>query len=505
MSWNALLPLMTLLTSLVTGLIIFPVPERRHGLRNVLSMSGATVKLLLVFTMLRGVFYGNAYVLRLPLLPGNDLVLHADPLAMLFVTLSALLWLLTTIYTIGYLRQSPNQSRFFGFFGLCVSSTVGIAMAGNLMTFFMFYELLTLTTYPLVVHRGTTVAIEAGNTYLKYTLSGGVLLLVGIVWLQSLAGTIEFAPGGALGHLTNPAQPALVVIFAIFMAGFGVKAAIFPLHGWLPTAMVAPAPVSALLHAVAVVKAGAFGIIRTVYDVYGISLVDELGVGPPLAAAAAFTIIYGSLRALVQDNLKRRLAYSTVSQLSYIVLGVALIGPVATVGGIVHLVHQGLMKITLFFCAGNFAETLGIHRVSRLDGIGRRMPLTMICFTLAAFGMIGVPPLAGFVSKWYLGLGALQAGQTWVLAVLAASTLLNAAYFLPILHRGWFREPVTEYDRTAGAGEADWHLLLPTLCAAFFALVSGLAAGAPLSPRSWVIRITTEAYRLLEHLHWVQP
>jgi multicomponent Na+:H+ antiporter subunit D len=495
-SWAAALPLLTVLTSLLTGLIIFLIREDRHGTRNLLNMTGATVKLAFVFVMLRGVFQGREYEFRIPLLPETDLVLRADHLAMLFVTLSALLWFLTTIYAIGYLRRSPEQSRFFGFFGLCVSSTVGIAMAGNLLTFFIFYELLTLTTYPLVVHRGTVEAIEAGKTYLKYTLSGGVLLLLGIVWLQLLAGTVAFSPGGTLETLPPSSKPALVGIFVLLMTGFGVKAALVPLHGWLPVAMVAPAPVSALLHAVAVVKAGAFGIIRTIYDVYGIVLVDDLGLGPPLAAVAAFTIIYGSLRALVQDNLKQRLAYSTVSQLSYIVLGVAVIGPLASVGGIVHLVHQGLMKITLFFCAGNYAETLGIHRVSRLDGVGRRMPLTTIAFTLAAFGMIGVPPLAGFVSKWYLGLGALQSGQPWVLAVLAVSSLLNAAYLLPILHRAWFREPLEQWERATGAWEADWRLLVPTLCGACFSLLSGLAAGAALSPRSWVLTITTEAYRL---------
>jgi multicomponent Na+:H+ antiporter subunit D len=313
-----------------------------------------------------------------------------------------------------------------------------------------------------------------------------------------LAGTVEFTAGGVLDSLPPSERPALVAIFALFIAGFGVKAALVPLHSWLPAAMVAPAPVSALLHAVAVVKAGAFGIIRTVYDVYGISLVDDLGLGTPLAAAAAFTIIYGSLRALVQDDLKKRLAYSTVSQLSYIVLGAALIGPLSTVGGIVHLVHQGLMKITLFFCAGNLAETLGLHRVSRLDGVGRRLPLTMIAFTLASFGMIGVPPLAGFVSKWYLGLGALQSGHLWVLAILAGSSLLNAAYFLPILHRAWFRRPRERWDEAPATGEADWRLLVPTLCAALAALISGLAAKAALSPLSWVLRITAEAYRLLE-------
>ena len=205
--------------------------------------------------------------------------------------------------------------------------------------------------------------------------------------------------------------------------------------------MVAPAPVSALLHAVAVVKAGAFGIVRVVYDVYGVEFAASLGLLVPLGVAAAVTIIYGSVRALSQDHLKKRLAYSTVSQVSYIALGTAIVGPIATIGGVVHLVHQGLMKITLFFAAGNYAETLGIHKVSEMNGVGKRMPGTTLAFSVGALGMVGIPPVAGFVSKWYLGLGAVEVGvAAWVMPILIASSLLNAAYFLPILYRAWFLE-----------------------------------------------------------------
>ena len=225
----------------------------------------------------------------------------------------------------------------------------------------------------------------------------------------------------------------------LLVLGLGVKAALVPLHGWLPQAMVAPAPVSALLHAVAVVKAGAFGIVRVVYDVYGVEFAADLNLLLPLGVMAAVTIIYGSIKALSQDNLKKRLAYSTVSQVSYIALGTATLGPIATIGGVVHLVHQGVMKITLFFAAGNYAETLGVHKVSEMNGVGRRMPGTTLAFTVGALGMIGIPPVAGYVTKWYLGLGALEAGAAaWVLPVLIISSLLNAAYFLPILYRAWF-------------------------------------------------------------------
>jgi len=496
MSWDAGLPLLVLASSLLPGLVIFFLPEERTVTRTSLNLAGAVLKLVLVGVMIRGVFYGDHYETRLPLLPGLDLVLRADPLSMLFVVLSSVLWLVTTIYAVGYLEGSPNRSRFFGFFSLCVTATVGVALAGNLITFVLFYELLTLVTYPLIVHRGTEQARRAGRTYLIYTVAGGALLLIGTVWLYTLTGTLEFTARGFLSGLDESQHRFLVVIFVLLIGGLGVKAALVPLHGWLPQAMVAPAPVSALLHAVAVVKAGAFGIVRVVYDVYGIQFAASLGVTLPLAIVAAVTIIYGSMRALFQDDLKRRLAFSTVSQVAYIVLGIAVVGPIATIGGLVHLVHQGVMKITLFFCAGNLAETLGIHKVSEMDGVGRRMPWTMAAFTVGVFGMIGVPPLAGFVSKWYLGLGALDAGQDWVIFILAGSSLLNAAYFLPVVYAAWFKAPAGTWatERSFRQREAVWWLLAPPVVTALLTLALGLLALAPFSPLQWAHFITTLEY-----------
>ncbi|MAT65447.1 MAG: proton-conducting membrane transporter [Gammaproteobacteria bacterium] len=495
MSPGSWILLAVLASSLLPGLVIFAIAERRVALRTGLNLLGAVSKLLLVGWMLWGVAHGHAFELRLALLPGLDFVLRAGPLALLFVTLSSALWLLTTLYAIGYLEGSPHRSRFFGFFSLCVTASVGVALAGNLLTFLLFYELLTLSTYPLVVHRGTEAARRAGQSYLAYTLTGGALLLAGTLWLYSLAGTLEFTATGFVHGLVDDHRGALILIFWLLIAGVGVKAALVPLHGWLPQAMVAPAPVSALLHAVAVVKAGAFGIVRIVYEVYGVELAADLGVALPLAALAAITILYGSLRALYQDDLKRRLAFSTVSQVSYIALGVAIAGPIATIGGLVHLVHQGLMKITLFFCAGNLAETVHIHRISEMDGVGRRMPWTMGAFTLAAFGMIGLPPVAGFVSKWYLGLGAMQAGQDWVVLVLAGSSLLNAAYFLPILHRAWFRAPAGNgFAPAVGGRETGWLLLWPPVITAAMSLGAGLLAFIPFSPLEWVQFIARQEF-----------
>jgi len=485
---NTLIPLFALLTSLLASVIIFALPEKGHRLRTSVNLAAAGLKLILVGVMVWGIFHGQSFEFAFTMLPGVQFVLRADALSMLFAGLSAVLWLLTTIYAVGYLEDSPNRSRFFGFFSLCVASTMGIALAGNLFTFFLFYEMLTLSTYPLVLHRGTRQALKAGRNYIIYTLTGGAVLLLAIAWLHGLVGDLPFRPGGHFSGLEPELQGPLTLVFVLLIAGLGVKAALVPLHGWLPQAMVAPAPVSALLHAVAVVKAGAFGIVRVVCEIYGLEAASQMGLLSGLALVSAITIIYGSTRALYQLDLKRRLAFSTISQVSYIILGVSLFGPVGVAGGLVHLVHQGIMKITLFFCAGNYAETLGVHRIDELDGAGRRMPGTSVAFTLGAFGMIGAPPLAGFVTKWTMGTGALAVGMDWVVVVLVVSSLLNAAYFLPILHRIWFagQQQAWPHERRWGRLETSAWLLWPPLITAVALIVIGLLASMPFSPLSWV-------------------
>ncbi|MDK1310693.1 complex I subunit 5 family protein [Pseudoalteromonas ardens] len=496
MMWQSTLPLLILLSALASGVAIFFVSDSKPKLRKTLNFLGAFTCVALILVMISGVYQGQVFETRLPLLPNMDLVLHADALSLLFVALSGFLWLLTTIYAIGYLEQSPNRSRFFGFFSLCVFATIGVALAGNLITFLIFYELLTLTTYPLVVHKGNKASLAAGRKYLIYTMLGGASLLAGVVWLKALAGSLDFTATGLLASMPHLDPLHLKVIFALIIIGLGVKAALVPLHGWLPAAMAAPAPVSALLHAVAVVKAGAFGIVRVVYDVYGVEFAQELGLTIILAVMASITIVYGSTRAVFQDDLKRRLAYSTVSQVSYIALGTAIAGPIATIGGIAHLVHQGLMKITMFFCAGSIAETLGVTKVSQMNGAGKRMPLTMLAFSLAVLGMIGIPPAAGFISKWYLGTGALEAGFYWVLGVLIISSLLNAIYFLPILYAAWFKPQQEAWpkEQPRGRFETHWMLMLPPIVTAILALSAGLFADAQFSPLNWVKLIAAREY-----------
>lgn len=496
MTWENTLPLLLVLTSLVPGFIIFFLDEEDFNMRTALNMIGAISKLILIGFMIDGLIRGTEYETRLPLLPGIDLVLRADTLSILFIILSGTLWLVTTIYAIGYLEQSPNRSRFFGFFSLCVSATMGIALAGNLVTFLIFYEMLTLCTYPLVVHKGTDYALKGGRTYLLYTLTGGAVLLIAVVWVNVLVGPVEFASGGVLNPFVEQHADILRLLFFLFIIGLGVKSALVPLHGWLPRAMVAPAPVSALLHAVAVVKAGAFGIVRIVYDFYGIKLSQELNLLLPLLIIACLTVIVGSLFAVFQNDLKKRLAYSTVSQVSYIMVGIALFGPLGSTGGLMHLVHQGVMKITLFFGAGNFAQTLGVSKVSEMDGIGRRMPITMSTFTIGALGMIGIPPTAGFITKWYLGSGAIQADAAWVIGVLMMSSLLNAMYFLPILYRAWFKPQREEWDekRLGGRFETDFALLLPPILTGLFTILLGLLANVSFGLLFWVDLIVSQEY-----------
>ncbi|MCC6002372.1 MAG: monovalent cation/H+ antiporter subunit D family protein [Pararhodobacter sp.] len=490
-----LLPLFILLTSLLAAPVLFSLPERAARLRTGINLGMAGLKVALVAWLSLKVSQGVIYDLRFELLPGLEFKLQADPLAILFIALSAVLWLITTIYSVGYLEHGPHRARFFGFFSLCVAATVGIALSGNLFTFLLFYELLTLATYPLVIHRGTAEALRAGRIYLIYTLAGGLVLLLGTLGLWVLAGTTDFVPGGVLAYVVAVNPLAAQLLFVVLIGALGVKAALFPFHVWLPIAMVAPAPVSALLHAVAVVKAGAFGIMRVVYEVFGIETAQALGVTAPLAVLAGVTIIYGSLKAITQDDIKKRLAYSTVSQVSYITLGVALASPLAAVGALAHLIHQGLMKITMFMVAGNLAEGLGVKRVSQMDGVGRAMPGSMLAFTLAALGMIGLPPLAGFVSKWYLAQGGLEAGQAWVIELLLGSSLLNAIYFMPMLHRAWFRDAAPETTGAPGRPRIGWMLAVPPAATAALVLIAGGFANAPFSPLEWTRFIVAIEYQ----------
>jgi multicomponent Na+:H+ antiporter subunit D len=375
------------------------------------------------------------------ILPGVDFGFKVDAFGLIFAITSASLWILVSFYSIGYMRSLHEhaQTRYYFCFALAILGAEGVAMSANLFTMFIFYEILTISTYPLVAHDQTEEALFAGRKYLAYLLTAGVFFLAAVLITYSFVDTTDFMNGGIL-TIEAASRSALMVLFLFFMLGF-MKAAWMPFHSWLPTAMAAPTPVSALLHAVAVVKAGVFGIIRVVCYIYGVDLMAELGLGVALAAVASFTMIAASLFAIAQDNLKKRLAYSTISQLSYIIFGVALLSPMGINGAMLHIPFHGFMKITLFLCAGSIMVASGKKNISELAGIGRVMPFTMFAFTVGALGMCGAPPICGFVSKWFLCLGTLQAQELALLAVILISSLLDVVYFFPIIYTAFFNKP----------------------------------------------------------------
>lgn len=371
--------------------------------------------------------------------PGLSIAFHLEPLGLVFALLASGLWIITTIYSIGYMRgnSEKNQTRFYLFFAISIASTMGIAFAANLFTLFIFYEALTLCTYPLVTHKQNNEAQSGGRTYLGILLSTSILFFLTamvVTWIQ--AGTLDFLPGGILEGKLD--QLGALLLFTLFMFGIG-KAALMPFHRWLPAAMVAPTPVSALLHAVAVVKAGVFSVLKISVYIFGIDFIATQHAADLILWIAVATMIIASVIALTKDNLKARLAYSTISQLSYIVVGAALASPVAALGGALHLVTHAFGKITLFFCAGAIYTATKYTQISQLNGLGHKMPFTFSAYLIAAFSVIGLPPLIGSWSKWFLIEGSISTQNYIVLFFFALSTLLNCAYLLPIALRGFFK------------------------------------------------------------------
>ncbi|MFA5896907.1 MAG: proton-conducting transporter membrane subunit, partial [Thermoplasmata archaeon] len=481
----------TVLTPFVGAAAVLALRNRPNP-REAASLVAAILTFLFAVALLPAAFGGAPVTVVLATMFGGlTLQLTADGLGLLFAGLASFLWILTTVYSVGYMRglREHAQTRYYAAFALVIGATMGVALSANLFSLFLFYEILTVATYPLVVHRETEEAFKAGRKYLVYTLSGGVAILAGLALLYGIGGVdaIAFVGGGNAGIPTLPTDLARVA-FLLLMGGFGVKASIVPLHGWLPSAMIAPTPVSGLLHAVAVVKAGVFGLLRVLLFLYGPTLMSTLDLQWIVIAAAVITILVGSLLALVQDDFKLRLAYSTISQLSYIILGAAIIVPIgiggataegmaaAVIGAMFAIAAHAFGKLTMFFVAGAVAVETGKTKISQLDGIGRKMPRTFVAFTLATLSMASLPPMAGFVAKWYLSIGAWNAGDWWILFVLVLSSVLNLAYFLPIVIRAFFRP----YE--GAMGEARSTLGAPLLVTAAGALVLGLWTAMPYGP-----------------------
>ncbi|MBO68154.1 MAG: cation:proton antiporter [Acidiferrobacteraceae bacterium] len=461
--------LFILLVPLATALAVSRLTAWPN-VREAISLLSGGFLFALVLSLIPSVLDGSqpSYTIAEPI-AGLPIQLRAEPLGVIFSATASFLWLVTTLYSIGYMRShgASNQSRFYAFFAVAITSTMGVAFSANLFTLFLFYELLTFSTYPLVTHTGTVAARKAGRTYLSILLTTSMaFFLVAIVWTWNLSGTGDFKIGGILEDNATPFTIGL--LYALFVFGIG-KAALMPFHRWLPAAMVAPTPVSALLHAVAVVKAGVFAILKITIYIFGLDLIGETGMSTWLLWVASATIVIASLIALQQDNLKRRLAYSTVSQLSYIVMGAILANSNAILGATMHITMHAVGKITLFFCAGAILVASHKTRVSEMDGLGRRMPFTMAAFFVGAISVAGLPPLGGFWGKWHLALGSLDAGYSILVAVLMVSTLLNIAYLIPIpLRAFFFKGPSQEY---CGIKEAPVACLLAMGITAFCSLV----------------------------------
>ncbi len=495
----------------LAGAALIALADKRPNLRETVTLLTAGILFSLVLSLYPRVIAGEAVAFTFfPVMPGVSLAFKVEPLGLLYALLASFLWILNSLYSIGYMRgnNEPHQTRYYICFALALASAIGVAFAGNIFTLFVFYEALTLSTYPLVTHKGTPEAIRSGRTYLGVLLATSIgFQLLAIIWIYSLTtgvapavANLDFVPGGIFaGALESGAvSPELLgLLFFLFIYGIG-KAALMPVHRWLPAAMVAPTPVSALLHAVAVVKAGVFAVVKVTVYVFGIDTLRIAGTGDWLVYAAGATILIASMIALYQDNLKLRLAYSTISQLAYIVMAAALLTPLAIMAAALHIVMHAFGKITLFFAAGSIYTAARKTKVSQLDGIGRRMPWTMGAFAVGALSLIGVPPAAGFISKWFLVGGiwdAMQAGgsgwetkEVFALVVIGLSTLLNAAYFLPIVYRSFFK-PLPEAAETdsAGAGdhydhgEAPWPMVAALVCTAAGTVLSFLNPGPVLA------------------------
>ena len=457
------------LIALALGLPLFGalsiwIVGKHPNQREAVTLSTATALLLVVLAILPLVLAGLPVRLELGApVPGLNIAFAVEPLGMIFACVASFLWIVNSVFSIGYMRgnDEPRQTRFYVCFAVAIAATMGLALAENLFTLFICYEILTLSTYPLVAHHKNDEARRAGRTYLGILLgSSVVLLLPAIIATWVLAGSVTFTPGGVMAGKVGPVIGG--ILFLLYIYGIG-KAALMPMHRWLPAAMVAPTPVSALLHAVAVVKAGVFTVVKVAVYIFGLDYLRELAMADVALYLAGFTILMASIIALRQDNLKRRLAYSTVSQLSYVIMAALILSPLSTMGAALHIAVHAFGKITLFMAAGAIYTAAHKTKVSELAGIGRRMPWTIGAFDIVAISMIGLPPAAGFLSKWYMLLGAFDAEQFFAVVVIVLSTLLNAAYFLPIVYTAFLKP---EAVGGSGHGEAPLPIVLALVATA---------------------------------------
>jgi len=455
----------------LVGTVLILMSDGRPNQRETVTMVTAIALFAAVVPLVPQVYAGARPELSLfQIVPGVEILFVVEPLGMMFACIASGLWIVNSVYSIGYMRAKKEhaQTRFYACFAIAIFGAIGVATAGNMLTLFIFYEVLTVSTYPLVAHHQDSESLKSGRVYLGILLSTSILFLLGaMVWTLVVTGTLDFVPGGILdGKLQGP---AIGLMLFLYMYGIG-KAALMPIHRWLPAAMVAPTPVSALLHAVAVVKAGVFTVLKVIVYIFGADFLRTSGYADWLMYIAAISLLLASCIALTKDNLKARLAYSTVSQLAYVVLGAALLVPMGIVGGAMHIAMHAVGKITLFFCAGAIYVASGKTEISDMDGIGRAMPFTLTAFLIGSLSVIGLPPFGGAWSKYLLALGALEAGHIVFVAVLMISSLLNVAYLLPLVGRGFFRGNPGE-GAPIGIKEAPLFCVVPLCITAFGCLL----------------------------------
>ena len=477
------LALILLLPIVFTALIAL-VGDRSPFLRKLFCVIPTVADFLLVCKIAGPVLDGKEYVLKLVETGSFALSFRVDAFAIYMAVSMTFLWILTVFYSFGYMQRHAHAlTRYYGSLIINLTAAMGIVFSSNLVTFFLFFEMLTIAVYPLVIHEETKEAYDAGILYGAYLLSGGAAVLMGTILVYLLTGTVTFTTGGIPG-LAAQSRNMLILLFVLFTFGFGFKAALMPMHYWLPEAMVAPTPISAVLHAVAVVNVGLFGFGRVIFNVFGPQLYQQMGFDKVLAVLAATTVIGGALLGLRQKELKRMLAMSTVNQLSYVLLGLISFQYIGMLGGMLHVYFHAFMKITLFYCAGAIITQSGNKYIAKMGGLAKRMPITMICFTIAAYGIVGLPPVAGWLSKFYLVQGYLSLGKPLIAGVFILSGIIELGYFLPPIFLAFFRKEQEgafhfHQDTSRLGSEAPWSMLVPIMIVATASVLFGVWGFVP--------------------------
>ena len=468
--------LITLLIPLI-GTVGVMLKGKDENIRESISCVASLILFGLVLSLVPDILHKKTLIFHMfTLLPGVSITLRADAMSMIFAIVASSLWTIAVFYSMGYMRglNEHAQTRFNACFALAIFGAIGVAFSDNLFTLYLFYEIVSVCTYPLVAHHQDEEGYHGARKYIVYlTTTAKAFLLPAMILIYVLTGTLDFAPNISTGIFPADVNKALVIMLYIFCLFGFAKNGVMPFHHWLPGALVAPTPVSALLHAVAVVKVGVFCTTRVMLYVFGVDTMTALNLGIPTAYFVGFTVLMASILALSKDNLKARLAYSTVSQLSYIIMGVALLTPAGIQGGLIHIVNHGFSKITLFFCAGAIYVAAHKKNISEMEGLGKTMPFTFGAFAIASLSMIGAPPVAGFVTKWNLLVGSIQAHQIGILLILIASTMLNVAYFAPVSFKAFFgKRP--EGEPYTGIKEAPLSMLIPILIACTISVIIGI-------------------------------